>query len=424
MITLAVISDDFTGALDTGVQFSKYGLSVKILTLNELQESGLSQDSADVLVVDAETRHVPPEKAYDLTSAFIAEAIKASVPYIYIKTDSGLRGNIGSVLKAALQAGGENFIAFLPAYPDMNRITENGMHFINEVPIHKSTFGMDPFEPVQSPYVEDLFKGLDVNTAIIKAAEVCKTDFAKPTVGIFDVKTNDDFRRIGTHLKSRKQLHIVAGCAGFAASLPEFIDFTPHGKKPAPVINPLLVVCGSLSPVSRRQIEYAQAHGFTQIALAPEQLLNDGYFYSPEGINWLTSRQRLFCTDSPIVIDTGISHPERMQKYDNESSNARETNRKKISDAMGSLLRQLLLMGYCRQRTLMIVGGDTLLGFIQQLKWQDISPIAELELGTVLASIRAEGQNIEVITKSGSFGEKDLLVNITAKASKPPKRSN
>jgi D-threonate/D-erythronate kinase len=415
MILLAIISDDFTGALDTGVQFSKYGVSVKILTLDELQNTGFPKDFVDVLVVDAETRHILPDKAYSLTLGFVMQALEASVPHIYVKTDSGLRGNIGSVLKAALDASRENFLAFLPAFPDMNRITQNGMHFIDQIPIHKSAFGTDPFDPVQSPYVKDLFKGLDVETAIMKTSDSYDTNFKHPTIGIFDVRTNSDFRRIASHLKSHNQLEIVAGCAGFASILPEFMSFPPHDAERQIIIKPLLIVCGSLSPVTRRQVEYAQKHGFTQISLTPQQLLNDGYFFSPEGIEWLSSRQALFCGSSPIVIDTGISNPEQMRKYDSAYPAAKEINKDKIAIALGSLLKQLLVLGYCRKRTLMVIGGDTLLGFIRQFRWHDISPIAELELGTVLTCIRAEGQSIQVISKSGSFGETDLLVKIAKK---------
>jgi len=421
MISLAVISDDFTGALDTGVQFAKNGVSVKILTLTEFTEKGFATDSTDVLVVDAEMRHLSAEKAYEISWEFVARALQAGVPNIYIKTDSGLRGNIGSVLKAALETSGERMIAFLPAFPDMNRTTRNGMHYINEVPIHKSSFGQDPFEPVQSPYVQDLFKGLEVETVILEQSGTYHTDFERPTIGIFDIRTNDDFRRIAAHLKSHNQLKIVAGCAGFASVLTEFVDLPNHSRSNTDAIKPLLIVCGSLSPVTKRQVEYAHGNGFEQIELTPQQLLQRDYFYSAEGKVWLASKQELFLSQKPIVIDTGFMHPERMEQYDNASPFAKEKNRAKISKSLGLLMKQLLEMNYCRDRTLMIVGGDTMLGFIKQIHWQDITPVSELELGTVLTYIHAQDQLIEVVSKSGSFGEPDLLVKIAAKSSSRPK---
>lgn len=56
MISLLMIADDFTGALDSGVQFAKAGLKVRVVTdLNyELENAG---DDTQVLVFDTESRH-------------------------------------------------------------------------------------------------------------------------------------------------------------------------------------------------------------------------------------------------------------------------------------------------------------------------------------------------------------------------------
>ena len=59
MIRLLVLADDFTGALDTGVQFSKAGVSTFVST-NTRFPSG---EQMEVLVLDLETRHLPPSEA-------------------------------------------------------------------------------------------------------------------------------------------------------------------------------------------------------------------------------------------------------------------------------------------------------------------------------------------------------------------------
>ena len=412
---LVVISDDFTGALDTGVQFAKYGLSVTISTTREIHGRNFKRESVDVLIVDAEMRHLSSQEAYRLTGELVEQAIGASVPYIYIKTDSGLRGNIGSELKAALDVSRESFLPFLPAFPDMNRTTQNGIHFIDQIPIHESVFGLDPFEPVRSPYVRDLFKGLDVSVAAIENAETYQTRFEKPTIGIFDVKTNDDFRRIAKHLMEQGQLKIVAGCAGFAAVLPEFIGLRKKDV-PIPFIGrPLLVVCGSLNPITKTQIDYALENGFAHISLEPHQLFEKGYFGSAEGVRWLSAMEPLFHGEQPIIIDTGGASPERMETYLRQYQLSKEAARVAVSDALGQMMKQCMALGYSRERMLMIIGGDTLLGFIRQLEWQVISPICELEPGTVLSSIGLAERQLLVVSKSGGFGKKDLLERISEK---------
>ncbi|RAZ93762.1 four-carbon acid sugar kinase family protein, partial [Klebsiella oxytoca] len=66
------------------------------------------------------------------------------IPYMYKKTDSALRGNVGSELTAVLDATGSRSLHFFPAFPRMHRTTEDGIHYINGIPVHESVFGRDP----------------------------------------------------------------------------------------------------------------------------------------------------------------------------------------------------------------------------------------------------------------------------------------
>ena len=47
---------------------------------------------AQVLVVDTETRHLPPEKAYQIVEELTRAACRAGIRYIYKKTDPRRRG--------------------------------------------------------------------------------------------------------------------------------------------------------------------------------------------------------------------------------------------------------------------------------------------------------------------------------------------
>ena len=61
MLKLLIIADDFTGALDTGVQFAARGAATRVVTEPAYD---FSRAEAEVLVMVAETRHLPPEEAY------------------------------------------------------------------------------------------------------------------------------------------------------------------------------------------------------------------------------------------------------------------------------------------------------------------------------------------------------------------------
>ena len=145
MILLLILADDFTGALDTGVQFAACGISTRVI-VGEVTDFSAYQ--ADVLVVDTETRHLPPDTAACVVAHLTKNALEAGIRFLYKKTDSALRGNVGAELAALFQASHSRQLPFLPAFPQIGRVTRNGIHYIDGVPVAESPFGNDPFEPV------------------------------------------------------------------------------------------------------------------------------------------------------------------------------------------------------------------------------------------------------------------------------------
>ena len=144
MLLLLILADDFTGALDTGVQFAACGIPTRVVVGDQVD---LASNDASVLVVDTETRHLSAADAYAVVAKLTREAMSAGVFSIYKKTDSALRGNIGAELSALLKTSGERQLPFLPAFPQIDRVTRGGVHYISGVPVTESPFGIDPFEP-------------------------------------------------------------------------------------------------------------------------------------------------------------------------------------------------------------------------------------------------------------------------------------
>ena len=113
MLLLLILADDFTGALDTGVQFAACGIPTRVVVGEQVD---LAASDAAVLVVDTETRHLPLQSLcrHCKTDPGCDECGRFS---IYKKTDSALRGNIGAELSALLKTSGERRLPFLPAFP-------------------------------------------------------------------------------------------------------------------------------------------------------------------------------------------------------------------------------------------------------------------------------------------------------------------
>ena len=82
MIKLLIIADDFTGALDTGIQFVKKGIETQVMIGTELSRSPVS-GTAQVLVVDSETRPMTNQEAHDVAVRIARQAVEMEVGVIY-----------------------------------------------------------------------------------------------------------------------------------------------------------------------------------------------------------------------------------------------------------------------------------------------------------------------------------------------------
>ena len=258
MIRLLMIADDFTGALDTGVQFAACGVATRVITGQNVSLKELA-GTCEVLVVDAETRHMPSSAAHAVVYGIVAQAVELGVPHIYKKTDSALRGNVGGELTALMEASGEESLPFLPAFPQMDRNTLDGVHYINGVPVAESVFGADPFEPVRHSRVADLIA--EQSDVAVHSFPALTENAPIPQEGgiwVFDASSQAALENTGKRLLAAGKLRIMAGCAGFGAVLPELLHLGNGKPTPMPTLEKnFLVICGSVNPITVAQLDHA-----------------------------------------------------------------------------------------------------------------------------------------------------------------------
>lgn len=411
MIRLLIIADDFTGALDTGVKFAEGGAVTKVVTAAEPDFTRGQEDMPEVLVVDAETRHLSPEEAYRRVWNIVDRAKKQGVECVFKKTDSALRGNIGSELTAALDASGERALHFFPAFPGMNRITKNGIHYIDGVPVHESVFGKDPFEPVTSSNVKSIIGDQSEVPVLHAGASDIPPDPEEPSILLYDVSEDEELKTAGKQLRKEGRLKVIAGCAGLGGVLPEIMDLGGTAPEPPQLERNFLVMCGSVNPVTRKQLEYAQRNGFARIRLTPQQKLQADYLKSPLGEAGIQSWIQVLKHAGCCVIDTNdMEGSAETMEYAKKQRITKDDVRETIAANLGYILARFL---DCRvDCTMMITGGDSLLGFMEQIGVKEIMPVCELEPGIVLSRFSLKGQPYEIITKSGGFGGERLLVDL------------
>lgn len=414
MIKLLVIADDLTGALDTGVQFARQGLLTLVTTDSEPAFGTLAPD-LQVLVADTESRHLEAAEASARVRKIVASAVEAGIETFYKKTDSTLRGNIGAELEAALEASGHKALCFIPAFPKAGRLTREGIHYLENKPVHLTHFGLDPLDPVKtSSIVEILSFQSELAAAQVRIAELDTLGASlkgDTRLLVFDCSSDSDLDRIGMALKNQGLLGITAGSAGFAGVLPQMLEL-PGSDTPFPCPRqPLLLLNGSLNKTSIEQVRQAEKEGIRTYTLSPELLLDSTQ----------EAAGKIQALAAELAREAALGHSVILRSFSVERklealSAGNHINRDakdicgRISGGLGKVISAILpKAGF---PTLAVFGGDTLIGVLKALQVNGIVPLGELSPGIVVSRISGASRELTLISKAGGFGEKDAIMRI------------
>ena len=294
----------------------------------------------------------------------------------------------------------------------MNRVTKNGVQYIDGVPVTESPFGVDPFEPVRHAAVAELLaEQTDLPAASFPALAA---DAGVPTANgilIFDAATAEDLSSTGRALLNNGGLHVLAGCAGFGAVLPELLGLG-GADVTCPALDPrLLVICGSVNAITLAQLDKAEQAGFTRLRLTPRQKLTPDYWYSEEGQTALKNIEGTLAAHPYNIIETNDEGGNELTAAAADALGlTREEMRVRIARGVGQLAGELFASHAVG--TLLLTGGDTLLQCMNSVGVHELEPICEMERGVVLARFGCSGITRYVITKSGGFGHADLLTEL------------
>ena len=396
---LLVIADDFTGALDTGVKFMSCSTVVSIL-FNLNQDIPLEQS---VLIYNAETRHKTPEEAQKIIQDIVKWAFLNGVTHIYKKTDSALRGNIGIELSTLLMEWNSGPLVFAPAYPALNRYTRNGIQYIGELPVAESAFGLDMIDPVHHSRVADVI----YETATPLIQETCGNHIdsistKEKRIIICDANTESDLENIASWAEN-SHITCFAGCAGLAKALAARMCVNEKEYDKVPTKPLLLAVCGSVNPITVEQVLTAEKAGVPRARLSKKKMLvsYDGSDSVSDSnlMQWIEECK----INGALIIDV-----------ENDSDTGKDIIPveigMKIANYLATITKRMLDLGL--NPTLFCTGGDTFLAIVNKLGVKKISLDKEMYPGVVLTKVMYNGNILNIISKSGGFGNKNLLLDI------------
>ena len=178
----------------------------------------------------------------------------------------------------------------------------------------------------------------------------------------------------------------------------------------------MYVACGSLNKITEKQVEYAQKNGgFERIHLTMEQKLIPEYYKTAAGKHFMESVVALCREKKKVIVDT-FDQDDTKEEFLKVHQIPKESVRFRISDSHGCIVDEIVSQK--TDVTILMTGGDTLMGYMKKIGCTQIEPLCEIEQGVVVSSIVSGGRSVQVISKSGGFGTEDILCRIAEKVIK------
>ncbi|MBK4713997.1 MULTISPECIES: D-threonate kinase [Tenebrionibacter/Tenebrionicola group] len=408
---MIVVADDFTGANDTGVQLAKRGARTEVMLTAQQKPSR----RADVLVINTESRAMSAEQAGAAVSRALApwcDSAQSNV-LIYKKIDSTFRGNPGAEVAAAMASSGATLALVAGAIPSAGRTTRNGECLVYQQPLLETEFASDPRTPITSSRISTII-GLQTTLPVyeitldqVRGGELPAHLEALESKGggivVLDAESDNDLTLIAQAACGLQKRPLLVGAAGLANALPA------ESYMSARQALPVLVVAGSMSEMTRRQVTQAQRQGRADVVdINVEALLSN----TGEAAVDLVVQQACDALGRQrhCVLRTSSSADDRERVDALAASNG--LTRQALGETLSRRIGEITLAILDRARTggLFLTGGDIAISVANALGAEgyrirsEVAPC--IPCGTF---VNSEIDDLPVITKAGGFGTDSTL---------------
>lgn len=402
--------DDFTGSTDVLEQLAEGGVPAVLFL--RAPDAQLRARFADVQAIGiaGDSRSQSPEwMDANLSAAFATLGEGATVHYKTCSTfdSSPTTGSIGRALDIGLKAF-PGKAAILVGAPHLRRYVAFGNLFaaagveVYRIDRHP-TMSRHPVTPMhEADLIRHLAPQTDARIALVSLEAIRAGgageafDAADADAVLFDGVAMEDLVATGDVLLSRK-VRFTAGSSGVTRALvlawqtAGLIDGHPPQTRATPV-DRLLVVSGSCSPVTARQIAQSAQDGFTA-TLANVTALLEG---SP------TEEDRL--TEAAL---SALARPGKALIHSAEGplDAAAPAAGEKLGQAMGRIAGNVVRRA--KLERLLFAGGDTSSHGVAQLGIDALTWAAPIERGAPLVRAHAADplvDGLELVLKGGQMG--------------------
>ncbi len=444
-LVLSFYGDDFTGSTDVMEVLAKVGLRTLLFIDPPRPEQLARFDGLRAVGVAGVGRSLSPaEMDAQLPSIFVdLHALNASLFHIKICSTFDSAPDIGSVghlIELGRHAFRGAFVPLIVGAPALNRFCVFGNLFARSGP-ESDVYRLDR-HPTMSRHPITPMDESDLRLHLAKQTKrqiglIDVLQLANPVerlamqldslvqsgdeIVLIDTLTQAHLTAIGQLLWERARDEpplFVSGSSGVEYALTAF--WQTQGLLGAPpifsasAVEQIVVISGSCSPVTARQIDWAAGNGFAIIALDPVQLLQtedtDADLEAP-----IAEAMKALRMGRSVVLHTCLGPDDsRLAAANRHLAQTGTTERgRKLGKMLGGLLNTLLERSKVRRAV--VAGGDTCGYAAREMGITALEMAAPMAPGSPLCRVYAEDttlDGIEIVFKGGQVGRADLFGSV------------
>lgn len=414
------IADDFTGATDLAGLLARSGVPVS-LRIGVPQEA--PAETAPLEIIALKCRTAPTSQALRETRAALDWLRRAGAKRFFWKYcstfDSTPRGNIGPVAEALMDDLDTSQTIYCPAFPENGRSIFMGNLFVGELPLAESPMRDHPLTPMRDSNLMRLLApqvtrpvGLANRLVVAEGPMALRQRLAQLRADgmahvVVDAVANDDLYTIA---EACRNMTLLTGGSAVAMPLPEIwlkegLLSRSDMRVAARYENgPAIVLSGSCSAMTNRQVAAYLAGGSPAFRLDPLALSEDG---PAPALQWLAG-QSLDAT--PMIYATA------------EPASVRAAQERLGAERAGSLVETALATCAAEAqnagiRRFIIAGGETSGAVAKALGIDRLDIGAEIAPGVPWCFARSGGHTVAITLKSGNFGHETFFADALEKLS-------
>ena len=149
---LCLFADDLTGACDLAARFAGALGPIPVTVRPSIPPiRGLG-----TIVINLQTRNTRPETVKQ--RSFLDFVDSRPVRVVFLKIDSGLRGNPGATMEGLYERFKPIKVVVAPAIPSIGRTTRGGLQYDKDVPLDRTSMNADPESPVVTSDIRSLIE--------------------------------------------------------------------------------------------------------------------------------------------------------------------------------------------------------------------------------------------------------------------------